>query len=309
MTAKPCLSGWDGGGTKTEVLITSPDGAILHRARFGSLNLNGADEATLLSTVREAAAFMDASCGLSSCAALVIGTAGISNHHAARLVEDAVRAAGYQGAFQIFGDQEIALAGAIEGCGACLTAGTGSVCCARDQNGNIFRTGGYGYLIDDEGSGYAIGRDILSCIVRAEDGRGVPTVLTRLVFEYLHILSVQDLITWLYAPETGKRGVASLAPLLLKALEERDAAAGQIADHAAQELSDLVLAAWEKAHLTSGELAFTGGILTHCPTIRSGVAARCLRIYPEITVREPRGTAAQGAAKLAKELAQREGIL
>ena len=42
---------------------------------------------------------------------------------------------------------------AVNGPGAVLIAGTGAVCFGRDAQGNSFRVGGYGYLIDDGGSG------------------------------------------------------------------------------------------------------------------------------------------------------------
>ena len=66
--------------------------------------------------------------------------------------------------------------------------------------------GGYGYLIDDGGSGYALGRDILTAVVRAADGRGPATALTQAVFAALGVQSVGEIITWLYAPATGQEG-------------------------------------------------------------------------------------------------------
>ena len=63
-----------------------------------------------------------------------------------------------------------------------------------------------------------IGRDILAAVVRAEDGRDRPTGLTSLVMETLGAAEIRELITWLYAPATGKKEVASLARLLAPAL-------------------------------------------------------------------------------------------
>lgn len=86
-------------------------------------------------------------------------------------------------------------------------AGTGAICCGRDGAGNRTRVGGYGYLIDDGGSGYALGRDILTAVVRAADGRGPATALTQAVFAALGVRSVGEIITWLYAPRhRGQEG-------------------------------------------------------------------------------------------------------
>ena len=115
-----------------------------------------------------------------------------------------------------------------------LISGTGSVCCGRNDSGTLFRTGGYGWRVDDEGSGYAIGRDILRAAVRAEDGRGPATVLKQAVLEQLGLPDIPGLVAWMYAPQTGKKEVAALAPLLNQALERQDEAAGLIVRHAVE---------------------------------------------------------------------------
>ena len=212
--------GWDGGGTKTEVYAVDENGQTLADRCFGPLNPNGASQEKIMDTAREAIHFMASlPGGLEDCGGLVIGIAGVSNRHAAEIIENEVRTGGYHGPVRLLGDQEIALAGAIDGPGAVLIAGTGAICFGRDEAGKGFRVGGYGYLIDDGGSGYAIGRDILSSVVRCVDGRLPESCLPPLVFDFLKVKDVQGIITWLYAPATGKKEVASLAPLLLKAME------------------------------------------------------------------------------------------
>lgn len=296
------VCGWDGGGTKTQVLCLDAHGERLAEGVFGPLNLNGADSARVVETVRAGVAFMaDQPGGLSACAQLVIGTAGVSNEEAVCLLTEAVRAAGYSGGLMLLGDQEIALAGAIEGPGAVLVAGTGSICCGRDETGRTVRVGGYGYLIDDEGSGYALGRDILTAVVRAEDGRCGSTVLTEKVRRVLGTADVRSMVTWLYAPKTGKKEIAALAPLLLEAIAEGDEASVRIADKAARELAALAVAAWRELGLEKGELALAGSILMRYPCIREGVKRRCQEACPQMTVIAPRGSAVQGAARLAYE--------
>ena len=48
-----------------------------------------------------------------------------------------------------------------DGVGVALIAGTGSVAFGRAADGRTIRCGGWGYLLGDEGSGYAIGRAAL----------------------------------------------------------------------------------------------------------------------------------------------------
>ncbi len=302
MTQTTYVCGWDGGGTKTQVLCLTPEGRALAEGTFGPLNLNGAEEEKITATIRESVAFMAGQPGgLAGCGALVIGTAGVSNRAAVELVTRAVRQCGYAGPLRLLGDQEIALAGAIDGPGAVLVAGTGAICCGRDGAGHRVRVGGYGYLIDDGGSGYALGRDILTAVVRAADGRGPATALTEAVLAALNARGVGEIVTWLYAPATGKKEVAALAPLLLPALEQEDAAALAIARAAAEELALLACTAWKNLGLDRGELALTGSILQRYPRIRQEVVRVCLARHPRMKIIDPRGSAAFGAARLALE--------
>ncbi len=295
--------GWDGGGTKTEVCVQYQGGETASQT-FGPLNINGASRETVEKTVRDAVQFMRGRTGsLSACRMLVIGMAGVSNLDAVQMVEQAVRKAGYTGSLRLVGDQEIALAGAIKGHGAVLIAGTGAICYGRDAAGNSFRVGGWGYLIDDGGSGYAIGRDILMAAIRAEDGRGRDTCLKQSVFDALHVNELRGVITWLYAPGTGKKEIAALAPLLLPALEAEDESAGMIARKAAADLSELVITGWRKSGMTDGEAALAGSILNRFLTVRAMTEARICAALPRVSVISPRFSPARGAAMMAWELA------
>ena len=295
--------GWDGGGTKTEVLCVNAAFETIGNDRFGPLNINGAGEERVGQTIRDCMAFMAGlPGGLESCAGLVVGAAGVSNRELRSFITKTVRACGYQGPLALKGDQDIALAGAVEGAGAVLIAGTGSVCCGQDGLGQYARSGGCGYLIDDEGGGYAIGRDVLAAAVRAMDNRIPPTVLTDLLKEQLGIENNRDVVTWLYAPSTGKKEVAALAPLMLRAMEMGDEAAVNIARKAAGELVELVKGVWKTLDLKQGELAFVGSILLRCELINREVTRLCEESCPGLTIVQARGTPAQGAAKLALQL-------
>lgn len=294
--------GWDGGGSKTEVLCADASGREIARRRFGPLNVNGAAEAQVAQTIADAVRFMQTVGGLSNCLGLAIGAAGVSNARMSEFIAEQVRSAGYAGKLTIVGDHEIALEGAVHGPGAVLIAGTGSICIGRDGDGNRARAGGFGYLIDDVGSGYAIGREILTAVVRAHDGRGGETSLTGAVLDRLNVRDVSGMLTWLYGPQTGKKEIAALAPLLILALSDGDEAAEEIARSAAEELAGLALAVWRKLGLQRGELALTGSVLEHYECIRDEVARICCEQFSEMNVIKPRGTACEGAVRLAMKL-------
>ncbi len=295
--------GWDGGGSKTAVCVTDLQGAVIAENTFGPLNPNGAAPEAVEASVRDCVDLMELQPGgKDACAGLVIGLAGISSRGAAEFAENAVRRCGYRGKLKLTGDHEIALAGAIRGPGAILIAGTGSVCFGRDDAGRFFRTGGYGHLIGDEGGGFSIGRDILIAVTRASDGRGPATSLTAEVFRRLNFGGIPELLSWLYAPDIGKKQVASLAPLLLPALARGDEIARAIEKKAARELAELVTAAWKKAGMREGEIALAGGVVTHFDPIREDLETELRKALPQARVGAPRHSAAYGAATLAREL-------
>ncbi len=107
-------AGMDGGGTKTVLEARAPDGRVLLRERFGPLNLNSAAAQAVRETMQgctDALARLPG--GLEACAALCVGSAGVSNPQARALLEQMLRRCGYRGALLLTGDQETALAGAL----------------------------------------------------------------------------------------------------------------------------------------------------------------------------------------------------
>lgn len=293
-------AGVDGGGTKTALCCVGGEDQTLGRAVFGALNVNGAPKAQVRDTLGEILRWIrDHEAKWGPCRALVVGTAGASNPEAVSLMEETLREGGYTGTLRVTGDQQIALRGAVGRVGAVLIAGTGTICCGQNAQGESHRSGGYGYLIDDEGSGYAIGRDILSAVVRAQDGRGVPTVLTEIVFRHLGISGIPELIRVTYQNATEKRHMAALAPLLLQGLEQGDTASVAIAERAAYELSLLLATVLRRLQLEDGPFAFVGGVLSHYPSIAGGVLTHIQRCFPRARHIQPQGDAAMGAAQLA----------
>src|SRR5258705_421449 len=62
-------------------------------------------------------------------------------------------------------------------------AGPGTVALGRNAGGDTARAGGWGPLIGDEGSAYAIGRRALAAVVADIDGRTGSTLMTGLLFD------------------------------------------------------------------------------------------------------------------------------
>ena len=122
--------------------------------------------------------------------------------------------------------------------GIAVIAGTGSSLHVR-RNKSIQRIGGWGYLLDPAGSGYAIGRDALYLKLMTEDGRARPSILTMHVTNTLG-RPVSEALSDIYAG--GCEKIASFAPLVFQAADKGCPRAKEILEKTAQYIAGLVRA-------------------------------------------------------------------
>jgi len=295
-------AGVDGGGTKTALCCVDEQGCVLYEGIFGPLNINGINLTEIRNTLEGIVfqlAKMDS--GFTACAGITIATAGASNPEWREFVTRTLRDLGYNGPFDLKGDHEAALRGAVGRSGAVLVSGTGSICFGRNDEGQTARAGGWGYLLDDEGSGFAIGRDILRAILRAVDGREAESLLTKLVYDQLKAKNPEDIIRIVYAPDSGKAAIASLAPLLEPACLQGDETAKRILENTAHELFLLYKAVSIKLRLKNNSLALAGGVLNNNLTLSDAVRNKLKKEFPHLKVIKPLNSPSYGAADLARE--------
>lgn len=295
------VAGVDGGGTKTAVTVADVKGTVVHTFTSGAINYNGQDEASVRSSLRDIFDTIAKVCGgWEHCLQVCIGAAGVSNPTVIPRLEAHARECGYEGGLYITGDQETALCGAHgKEVGVILIAGTGSICYGQNEAGQSHRAGGYGHLIDDEGSGYSIGRDLLSAVVRAHDGRIPATPITGMVYKQLQMESIQQIIRFVYDQRTNKKDIAALAPILSQACALGDETALAIAGKCAHSLLELVVPVVEKLSLQSGTVAMAGSVLLKNSDVRSGLIASLAERYPGMQCMAAKKDAAHGAVLLA----------
>lgn len=289
------LAGIDGGGTSTKLELRDLENRLIRREKFGPFNINSIGEASFRELLRQVFVF----CGdMRGCAALCVGAAGVSNPLLREIMREELEKAGFSGKFLLVGDQEIALRGAMDTPGIALIAGTGSIAFGRNAAGETARSGGYGHLIDDGGSGYALGRDALSAIVRALDGRGEETALTDAVFAQLGIHSLAEIVTFVYGKDTDKSKIARISLTAVECAGTGDAVALKILRDGAEELAQLVAAVQRKLDLSGCPIALLGGLLDWNNPYRDMVARELAALGEPIA---PAHDALWGAAQMAFE--------
>lgn len=294
--------GFDGGGTKTTVQAMDINGNKLFRIVGESLNPNGTSPENISKRVAELLENAKVQAGADKeLVAVCLGVAGISNPITLKLIKEGLSLANFSRKEYITSDFETACVGALSNKdGILLISGTGAVCMARCGGENV-RVGGYGHLIDDEGSGYALGRDVLRAVIEAHDGRGEKTYLSEAVFDYLRITTIQELISYVYTPNRPKKDIADLAILLTKA-DADDGIVDNIYNRAAKSLVLLVETAAKRLSLTNCEVALSGSVIQNNDYILEKFKKMLAENYPYITPIIPHNDAAIGACMLACSL-------
>jgi N-acetylglucosamine kinase-like BadF-type ATPase len=265
------FAGFDGGGSKTRVAVADERGRVLGRGETGLANLHHAPEAEVRANLARALALALEPVGgkPADVASVFFGMAGVTCEATAGRFRGMAADIGLGAArFGIDHDIRIALAGGLMGRpGIALIVGTGSACYGRNADESTWQTGGWGYLVADEGSGYDLGRRAMTVAVRMSDGRMVPGPLRDLVFGFLEVRGVQEILVRLYERGIGRNEIASLAPRIVAQAEAGDAVARGILESGAAELGAMV-SANHRALPTSEtpEVVITGG-LGSAPTL------------------------------------------
>jgi N-acetylglucosamine kinase-like BadF-type ATPase len=281
-TSPSLVIGVDGGGTKTVAWLAplgdTSNAILLGRGQAGPGNPRAAGFDVAQANIAAAivAAFVDAGLPRGAVAAACFGLAG-----AGRDIEQQRLAAwatdrGIARAVRVTGDAEPILAAASsDNCGVALICGTGSLAWGRSRDGEIGRTGGWGYLLGDEGSAYAIARAGLTAVMQAVDGRGPATVLLQRFQEELQATNSAELIDRIYGPEMTRERLAALATVVFAAADSDQAAQG-IVGAAADDLAKMVAVLCRRLALAAKEytLALAGSVILNQSRLRSFLRAR-----------------------------------
>jgi N-acetylglucosamine kinase-like BadF-type ATPase len=193
--------------------------------------------------------------------AIAIGVAGAGDEKVAAQLRASLSRCFPTARIALCHDARIALrAGLPEGDGLVLIAGTGSIAYAEIA-AQTFRAGGYGYLLGDKGSGYAIGAAALRHLFAAmEIGSGQNAMLAELA-KHLGVNDRSGGLARIYQSSTPVADVAACAPLVLRHADGGEKLSTGIVQHAAQGLFELIARITTRSPKPALPVVLSGGLL------------------------------------------------
>jgi N-acetylglucosamine kinase-like BadF-type ATPase len=260
-------AGIDGGGTRTRLALATGDGTILCVVEGECVSFVelGAELAQARLARLWAKAWKVAGATPRRADGLFIGSGSVLAPTDEETYGQLGAAAGLADRTSIWAGSDAlnALAGGLEERpGILLICGTGSVCFGRNAAGETWRAGGWGHLIDDAGSAYALAKAALLAAARAADGRGPSTVLSDMTREHLRLADMRELYRRVHDGGGNRAEMAALAPMVVAAAEEaNDAEARSILRTGAGHLAEMVSTVCRHLGLNSPELYLTGGLI------------------------------------------------
>lgn len=192
-----------------------------------------------------------------------LGLAGFGkDKDAAKKISDRVSSifADY-GGLSLNSDAEIALHGALGGKdGILVISGTGSIAFSLND-GKHSRCGGWGYSVGDEGSGYWMGRQVLSSFSKQADGRKEKTEFYNLVLNELGLSTDSEIIAYVNNTLGNEREkIAALSKIAFMAAKLNDREALNIFDKAGRELALIINVLVEDFGDNIVNVSYAGGV-------------------------------------------------
>lgn len=311
MTAAELVLGIDGGGSKT-IAWLSPveiidEGVPIGRGEAGPSNPQSVGWNAALENLEQAvdAAFSNA--GMppgtveSACVALAGGDRDDVRVRLQEWCQHRALARHFLPTHDAF---PLLAAGTPDGSGIAIVSGTGSFAFGRSTKGTTVRSGGWGHLFGDEGSGYSIALSGLRAAAKAFDGRGEETQLCDRFLRQLQLQKPDELIEKIYSRSNERPWLASLAETVCIAADDNDSVAFRIIQNEVRELVQMTSAVARSLQFDDDRfpLALGGGVLIHSTFLRDLFILRLLDrdLHPEpvAEVTDP----VSGALMLAREI-------
>ncbi|MEO3859533.1 BadF/BadG/BcrA/BcrD ATPase family protein [Acrocarpospora sp. B8E8] len=291
------LVGLDIGGTKTHVRVETLDGRLLADVVEPSETWSATpadDAARWIAAVVERHRPEGA-----TVAAVAAGAQGCDDEeHCAELGHALTAAAGVPAVVTNDAALLVPAAGLESGIG--VISGTGSIAVAVRPGGGLAFTGGWGWVIGDEGSAPALVREAVRAALTRNDAGDTSDVLLPLLIEAFGVENAVGLARTVNDIPTAEHW-APRAPTVFAAAARGSAAARATITAGAESLAYLVGVLVARGAGTSDVVA-AGGVMTSQPDLFDAFCDAVTRDRPGLTVRLLSEAPVAGAVALARRL-------
>ena len=291
MTSIPAVLAIDGGNSKTDVALVSPDGTVLASLRGpgASQEEHGIDGAMRI--LGGLARKVAAQAGLPRDGGLIARhtsacLAGCDLPSEEEQLTAALRAQGWSQSAVAMNDTFAVLrAGLPDGpvlaedtvlpedtvlaedratahAGVAVTCGAGINCVAVAPDGRIARYLALGTLTGDWGGGIGLAQTVMWHAMRAEDGRGKPTALGAGVAAHFGLPTISDVAIAVHLGHLAEDDLITLVPVLFEAAASGDEVARGLVLRQAEEVCTMAVTAMRRLSLPAeGTMVVLGGAL------------------------------------------------
>ncbi len=302
--------GLDGGGTHTRAAVADLSGTISGNGTSGACNLAAVSPLEALTNALAAAdaALKEAGGSRAEIVSVCAGVAGWSYADRRTQFVQGLQAAFPNAQVAVEPDYVVALAGATGGAsGIIVIAGTGSAAYGENAAGETHRTGAFGYLIDDSGSGYGVGRGALAAVLAQADGTGPATTLTERVLPALGLTSLAEIVPGVYGGGISRVQIAGLSRVVAEAASaDADPVACALLMRAGGTLAHLVQGVTQRLFAECREpfpVVQIGGLWSAGNALTDVFARSLRRFAPAAVITAPQASPVEGAVQRAREAA------
>lgn len=297
------ILGIDGGATKTIAIFGSADGRILGRGQGGSSNYHNVGISKAIESIKRAAneARQHAKVGEKMVEVAVVALAAIDSPGDVRAATRFARKTKIARRIFVVHDSIAYLQSAFLGRpGVIVESGTGCVAAGINSTGRYLRVGGWGAIVDDQGSGYDIGRKALNAAFRAVDSHGPKTSLVSAIRKKFQLKNIEDLIYVIYSTGFTVDQIASLAYLVSKEARH-DNVSRRLLQDAGTTLGELACAVAKRLGISRNhfKVAAVGGVFNSGKYLTRAFIQRIKQECPQAEIVKPEIEPALGAFSLA----------
>jgi glucosamine kinase len=258
--------GLDIGGSKTHGALWR-GGTLVREARAGSANVQNVTQedaaANLAALFREL--LPEAAAGVRR---VIAGSGGVDTREDADRLRALIAPQAPEAEIDVVHDTRLILAAGRSLTGIAVIIGTGSAAWGITEDGRQARSGGWGYLLGDEGSGYWVAREAVRRALHRHDIGLAPDALDAAILARNGVATAPELIARFHSgAESGRTYWAAQSSEVFDALRAGHPDAGRIIDRAAADLTRLVLDVVAVIGVP-GPVVLGGGLAMHQPALR-----------------------------------------